>query len=286
MASAMFATASLARRIEQADAGLVRAVARAAGGRVPDGDLVIHEMHGGVAAYVEPGSPYNKAAGFGFGGVPSADALSALERAFAERNAPLQFEVSSLADPALARTLTARGYELVAFENVLGIPIAAGAPAAAPAAGVRITAAGEHEAGLWIDTMADAFLTPDVYDGPAAQESIPRDVLTRIFGDSVAAGFDRYIAWRGTDPAGAAAFRAEAGVAQFCGAATMPDHRRKGVQSALLAHRMREAARLGCDVGVVTTTPGSTSQANVQKAGFSLLYARALLALAPGAARG
>ena len=48
---------------------------------------------------------------------------------------------------------------------------------------------------------------------------------------------------------------------------------------------VREAARRGCDVGVVTTTPGSTSQANVQKAGFVLLYVRALLVLAPGAAR-
>lgn len=285
MASAMFATASLARRIEQADAGLVRTVARAAARRVPEADLVIHEMHGGVAAYVEPGSPYNKAAGFGFEGVPPAGALAALERAFAARNAPLQFEVSSLADPALVKTLTARGYELVAFENVLGIPIDASAPSGALPPGVRITAAGEDEAALWIDTMADAFLTPDVYDGPAAQESIPRDVLTRIFADSVAAGFDRYIAWRGEEAAGAATFRAEGGIAQFCGAATMPEHRRNGVQSALLAHRAREAARRGCDVGVVTTTPGSTSQANVQKAGFSLLYVRALLALAPGASR-
>lgn len=280
----MFATASLARRIEQADAGIVRAVARAAAGRVADGDLIFHEMHGGVAAYVEPGSPYNKAAGFGFEGVPSPGALSALERQFAERRAPLQFEISSLADPAFVRALTARGYELAGFENVLGIAIGAG-DAAPPAPGVRITTVGEDDNRLWIDTMADAFAAPDVYDGPAAQEEIPRDVLTRIFGDSVAAGFDRYLAWRGDAAAGAASFRAEQGIAQFCGAATMPGHRRQGVQSALLGHRLREAARRGCDVGVVTTTPGSTSQANVQKAGFVLLYVRALLVLAPGAAR-
>ena len=57
----------------------------------------------------------------------------------------------------------------------------------------------------------------------------------------------------------------------------LPEHRRKGVQSALLRHRLSEAARRGCDVAVVTTGPGSKSQENVQKAGFALLYARAVL---------
>lgn len=278
----MFATASLARRIESADAGLIRTIAGAAARRVAKDDIVLHEMLGGVAAYVEPGSPYNKAAGFGFGGVPSAGDMDALEAQFAARNAPLQFEVSSLADPAFVRMLTTRGYVLVAFENVLGIAIDAGTRDHAVAEGVRITKAGDLDAQAWMDTMADAFMTPDVYDGPASQESIPRDVLTRIFGDSVAARFDRFVAWRGESAAGAATFRTQDRVAQFCGAATMPAHRRQGVQSALLRHRLSEGARLGCDVGVVTTTPGSTSQANVQKAGFSLLYVRANLVLEPG----
>lgn len=277
----MFASASLARRIERADAGLIKAVTQAASRRVPAGDIVLREMHGGVAAYVEPGSPYNKAAGFGFDGVPPAAAMDALEREFAARNAPLQFEVSSLADPALVRMLTERGYRLVAFENVLGMAIDPAAPRLDLPSGVRIAPASEPEAALWTGTMADAFLTPDVYDGPASQESIPRDVLTRIFGDSVAARFDRFLAWRGADVAGGATFRVEDRVAQFCGAATMPAHRRQGVQTALLRHRINEAARAGCDVGVVTTTPGSTSQANVQKAGFALLYVRANLVLPP-----
>jgi GNAT superfamily N-acetyltransferase len=71
-------------------------------------------------------------------------------------------------------------------------------------------------------------------------------------------------------------------VAQLCGAATLPAHRRRGVQAALLRHRIAEARRRGCDIAVVTTTPGSTSQANVQKAGFVLLYARVLLTRPPG----
>jgi ribosomal protein S18 acetylase RimI-like enzyme len=67
------------------------------------------------------------------------------------------------------------------------------------------------------------------------------------------------------------------GVATLCGAATHPQHRRRGVQSALLATRVRAAAAAGCDVAVVTTQPGSKSHENVQRQGFELLYTRAIL---------
>lgn len=265
-----------------ADAALIRSVARAAATRVPDGSIVLHKTHGGIAAYVEAGSPYNKAVGFGFDGVPAAAVMEGIEAMFAVRRAPLQFEVSSLGDPALVAMLTRRGYVLTGFENVLGLAIdPAEPPRPSASQGVRVTRVGPAESDVWTATMADAFLTPDVYDGPPSHDAIPRDVLTRIFGDSASAGFDRYLAWRGGDIAGGATFRAEGGVAQFCGAATLPGHRRRGVQSALLRHRLLEAARLGCDVAVVTTTPGSTSQANVQRAGFSLLYVRAIMTLAP-----
>jgi hypothetical protein len=39
----------------------------------------------------------------------------------------------------------------------------------------------------------------------------------------------------------------------------------------------RDFAAAGCDVAVVTTQPGSKSQQNVQRRGFDLLYARAVL---------
>lgn len=77
--------------------------------------------------------------------------------------------------------------------------------------------------------------------------------------------------------AGGASLRLSNGVAQLAGAATLPEHRRQGVQSALLSERLADAAREGCDVAVVTTEPGSKSQQNVQKIGFELLYSRAVL---------
>jgi ribosomal protein S18 acetylase RimI-like enzyme len=274
----VFATASLARRIERAETGLIIEGVRAAARRVPAGQVILREMNGGVAAYVEPGAPFNKVAGLGFDGVPASDVLDALERDFADRHAPLQFEVSTLADPEVARLLTRRGYELVGFENVLGLPLTADSRFD-PVPGVEVTRAADDESARWLDVVATGFMTPDVFDGPPSHEAIiPRDVLDRIFSDTIAApGFERFLARRGGALAGGASFRVQDGVAQLSGAATLPEHRRLGVQSALLRHRLAEAARRGCDVAVVTTQPGSKSQENVQKAGFALLYARAIL---------
>lgn len=74
--------------------------------------------------------------------------------------------------------------------------------------------------------------------------------------------------------------RMASGVLQLTGAATVPAHRRQGVQTALLAARLADGAATHCDVAVITTQPGSKSQENAQRQGFDLLYSRAILVLA------
>lgn len=277
----MFATASLAKRIERAEMCMVVEGARAASRRVAQAQMIIRELNGGAAVFVEAGAPFNKVTGLGFDGVPAPAVLEEIERAFAERGAPLQFEISTLGDPDIARMLTKRGYELMGFENVLGFPLSAASRFDA-VAGVEVSRARDDESGAWLDVVATGFMSPDVFDGPPSHESIPRDVLDRVFGDTIAAaGFERYLARRDGSLAGGASFRIDEGVAQLSGAATLPEHRRQGVQTALLRHRLSEAASRGCDIAVVTTVPGSKSQENVQKAGFVLLYARSVLVKTP-----
>jgi ribosomal protein S18 acetylase RimI-like enzyme len=277
----VFANASLARRIERAELGMILDGARAAARRLPPAQLMIDEFHGGAVVFVEPGAPLNKGVGFGFDGVPSAEDLDRAERAYALREAPLQFEVSNLADPAVARLLTMRGYELVGFENVLGIAITAALVErldAASASVIEVAGAAAGESAAWMDVVTTGFLHPDVYDGPPSHEAVNREVLERVFGDMLAAQcFECFLARRGGEIAGGASLRIQDGVAQLSGAATLPQHRRQGIQSELLRHRLLAGARRGCDVAVVTTSPGSRSQENVQKAGFALLYTRAVL---------
>jgi GNAT superfamily N-acetyltransferase len=215
----------------------------------------------------------------GFGGLPEPAALDEVEQAFARRGAATQAEVVSLGDPALVDLLVGRGHRLVSFENVLGRDLrAVPAPPAVP--GVEVRRSGDDELDVWVELVTDAGAHPDAED--IAMEEFPRDVLERAERDSAAVtGIRRYIAFRAGRPAGGASFRVTDGIAQLTGAGTVPAHRRHGVQTALLAARLVDAAAAGCDVAVVTTQPGSRWQQNVQRSGFDLLYVRAVLVKGP-----
>src|SRR5690349_15435358 len=130
---------------------------------------------------------------------------------------------------------------------------------------------------VWIETVTDAFLQPDSFDGPPPTETFARETLLDVFeGFTEAMSNVLYLARRNGEIAGGGSVRISGGLAQLSGAATVPAHRRQGVQSALLRARLVDAAEHGCDLAVVTTEPASKSQQNVQRAGFALLYSRAI----------
>jgi len=278
----LFASIDLAARIERADASLVADAATAVGRARPEARVAVESLAGGVAVYAGNGSPLNKVAGVGFGGPVAEAELEAIEAMYAARDAPVQVELSSLADPTVAPMLTGRGYALVGFENVLGLALDPSATArAADPPGVSVRVCRDDELERWLDTAVTGFATPDL-QGVPSHESFPREVIEGAIRDMVGAkGFVRYLAFLEGAPAGAASVRLSEGVAQMSGAATLPEHRRRGVQSALLAHRLADATAAGCDVAVVTVQPGSKSQENVQRKGFELLYTRAVLVLEP-----
>jgi len=272
----LFATTSLAARIEHAECRLLSDSAEAAQRRRPRDGVFAMPLAGGIATFTAPGSPLNKVAGLGFAGPVDEGALEAVEKAFAERGSPVQAEVASLADPEVVRLLTTRGYTLQGFENVSGLGLPRECPPK-PGIGVEIAASPIEELSTWLDVVLTGFASPDT-QGVPSHESYPRDLLEGVMADMASAdGFSRFLARRDGVVAGGASLRLLEGIAQLCGAATRPEHRRRGVQSALLAARLRIAAEAGCDVAVVTTEPGSKSQENVQRQGFELLYARAVL---------
>jgi GNAT superfamily N-acetyltransferase len=275
----LFCDIALAERIERVEAEMIALAGEAARARTAQPGFVI-PLAGGVATFIEDGSPFNKVAGLGFGGIPSEAALDEVERAFGARECPVQVELSNLAEPAIGALLTDRGYRLVSFENVLGRAIE-GQPEPVVAPGVEVRRSGDEEFQAWHRVIVDGFAHPDT-QGVPSHEEFPDEIIERAERDLAAAGGVRYIALCDGVVAGGAGLRIAEGVAQMTGAATAPAHRRRGVQTALLAARLTEAAAAGCDIAVVTTQPGSKSQQNVQRRGFELLYTRAVLLLGAG----
>ncbi|MCH9688732.1 MAG: GNAT family N-acetyltransferase, partial [Deltaproteobacteria bacterium] len=228
-------------------------------------------------AHAGTDSPLNKVAGLGFHGTVDETGLAEIEQIFAHRGTPVQVELSTLADPEIGRMLTRRGYLLQGFEHVLGLQLSGVDPPTTQNSGLEIAQSSLTQLDVWLDTIVSGFAAPDG-QGVATHEEFPRDALERVMADmAVADGSIRFIARRGDAVAGGATLRIHDGTAQLCGAATLPAHRRQGVQTALLTARLAHAAAAGCDLAVVTTLPGSQSHHNVQRRGFSLLYARAML---------
>jgi GNAT superfamily N-acetyltransferase len=277
----LFPSTELVARLERAEARLVIDCTRCAARRRPHVETLVLPIAGGVATFAGPESPLDKLVGLGFDGPVDEGELGAVEQAFARQGAPLQVELSSLADPSVGHMLTGRGYRLVGFENVLGRALAPEEPDPAGFDG-EISESGPEELAAWLDAVVGGFATPDA-QGVPSHEEFPREALAQAIGDMAEAeGFTRYLARRGGEIAGGASLRMADGVAQLCGAATLPAHRRRGVQSALLDARLAAAARAGCELAVVTTLPGSKSQHNVMRRGFSLLHTRAILVRKPG----
>jgi GNAT superfamily N-acetyltransferase len=274
----MFAPAELAHRLEAAEARLTLGVGRRVARRLGD-EVVMRELGGGAAVSSSGQSPFDKVIGIGFAPLDWS-AFDGFASQVLGLGRSVQAEVATLADPAVLRGLTARGFQLVGFENVLGIRPSEVRREGSPV--VRVTASPAEELETWIDVVCTAFLSPDVYDGPAPHDAFARAAIEqamRDLGDDEV--FTRVLARRGDELAGGASFRIDGTLAQMTGAATLPAHRRHGVQTTLLAARLALAAEAGCDLAVITTAPGSVSQANVMKAGFSLLYARAVLVKTP-----
>lgn len=286
----LFCDSALAARIERAEADLISAHARAAHRRRRDGGADVVDVGdgagfltliaGGVASFADHDSPYNKVAGLGFAGVPALEELEAIERAFAAHGSPTQVELAHLAEPEIGVLLTQRGYWLESYENVLGRAIdAAQGPSSMPP-GIEVRPSGDDEFEDWLRVIAGAAAAPDLAGLPW-HDDFPTAIYEQAQRDSRAAGTLRFAALREGHLAGGAQLNLTDGIAQFIGAGTAPHHRRHGIQAGLLTARLQVAAEAGCDLAIVVTQPGSTSQANVQRQGFDLLYTRAVLVKRP-----
>jgi ribosomal protein S18 acetylase RimI-like enzyme/ketosteroid isomerase-like protein len=275
----LFCDTALAGRIEGVEAQLIAQSSEAACRRAGTAGFVI-PIAGGVASFAGEGSPFNKVAGLGFGGVPDSAALDEIEQAFAACGSPVQIELAHLADPAIGDLLTGRGYRLESFENVLGRALT-GEPERVMPLGVEVRPSGEEESEMWLDVVAEGSAHPDT-QGVPWHEEFPREMIIEVERDMAAAGVVvRYAGFRDGIIAGGATMRIAEGVAQLTGAATAPAHRRRGVHTALLSARLADATAAGCDVAVIITQPGSKSQQNAQRQGFDLLYTRAVLVKQP-----
>jgi GNAT superfamily N-acetyltransferase len=109
------------------------------------------------------------------------------------------------------------------------------------------------------------------------------DTDGRIISDEFARGsracLDTHIfmATIGGVPAGCGTLQTAGGIGWVGGAATLPEFRRRGVQAALLGHRLRLADELGCDLVAATALPYGQSARNLVHLGFQHVQTQVVL---------
>lgn len=257
------------RRIERAAEADAVAIAQrliaAAGGW---GTTCFH-LAGGHALLDGPGLYTNVAVAVGLERAITANDLDLLEQRAAEVGVPAAVEVVPIADPSVIRLTAARGYALSGLRTVLAMVLPDGRPDDPTGRDIEVTAVTDDGSlALWQGACAlgwghdrpDARRASDAF--AAAANATPGGQLLL----AVAADDGR--------PLGCAGLSIIDGVATLGAMATLPTERGRGVQRALVHHRLALAEAAGCDLATTSAVPGGASERNLVRLGFTPLYTR------------
>jgi len=198
---------------------------------------------------------FNRVLGFGDDQLPLLDQVLDW---FAQRQTVCRFDIiPDASGQRVGEVLAGRGFAPRPLETLLYAPPE---PLAAPDSG---------EPKVWnlaveeLDEFATVFL--EVYPQEPLAEASVRACLKAQYGQQE---WHCYLASVAGADAAFGAMYVNNGTAALISAATLPQFRRQGCQTALLTRRMADAAELGCDLVWSHAACGSTSQSNMERQGM------------------
>jgi GNAT superfamily N-acetyltransferase len=254
----------LARRIEHSAAFATARQSLALAETSPISGAHAQELDGGALVAFGPGRYVNRAIGLGFGGTAAAEIVDGLNTFYSERGMSPSLELSPLADPALLSALTADGYVLERFRNVYAHDLS------------MLTEAGDEViVSLGLSTADDRkrILSGNAPEGTDARRISDEfcDALAHVDGKH-----DFVVVVDGATAA-CGSLNVIDDIGWIGGAATLASFQGKGLQSALINHRLRLAKGLGCDLVAATALPDGQSAQNLVRLGFQLLYTQVVM---------
>jgi GNAT superfamily N-acetyltransferase len=266
----IFSDLALARRLEAAEGNACAQFALARRRLFPDCGSEAVRIAGADVVFDGVDAPTTQTFGLGMLEEPTAESLGEMERFFEERGTATMHEVSPFAGVSTFDLLCDRGYRPIEISNVLyrtieGPEAEAGGEMEAKSA-IQVRVAGAEDAELWAEISARGW----AHDHPELEGFLRGfgRVLTEREGSVC------FLASVDGVAGAAGAIAVHGGVALLAGAATVPESRRRGLQSALLEARMEWAHEHGCDLAMMVAEAGSNSQRNAERQGFRVAYTR------------
>ncbi len=221
------------------------------------------ELAGGRAVLCGPGLYINRAIAVGLDGPLSDEQVELFEARCAAVGVPPAVEVTEATHPSVAPGMAARGYVADGTTSALRRTLDDIDELPAPDSTIRIEPANLGLLSVWQEASALGWghLDPDAR---RASDAFAR-VAAAVDGDGLvlatAAGDGR--------PVGCASLTIRDGVATLGGMSTLPGERGRGVQRAMILHRLRVAHDRGCDVVTSSAVPGGASERNLIRHGFA-----------------
>lgn len=231
---------------------------------------------GGAAGRGQPGSWVNNAVGAAMTGPVSRDELADVTEWYAGAGVEPRFEVCPYADGSLIEGLAALGYVPRGFESVLFRPLADGEDFTTPAPhppGLRIERIDPADARTvraYSEAVVPQFFPPGA--APTENDLATSDRCIR-HPRSVA-----FAAWMDGRIVGGGGLELHGRIAALFGLAVIPEYRRRGIQQALIAERLRTARDRGAEVATIGSRPGQGTERNVRRMGFQTAYTKIILA--------
>lgn len=265
-----FVDKALARRLESGEELPQVQIAQLLQKSRPEVGAAFEEICGGHMIFAGVGSPIGRAVGLGFD-QPLTDAdLDRVEQFYTSRGAPSQIDVCPLHGPEVFELLKNRGYVMAELNNVLWRPLRIDEAFPPPPKGIAIRPGRPDEADEFTAIVARSFYPEG--DTPEGFHEMLAPIFKFEGGVKFVASVDGEIA-----AVAAGLLIPEHRVIALFGAGTLAPFRGRGIQQALFAERMKMAVRSGCDVAVVVTQGGTTSQRNAERLGFRVAYSKATL---------
>jgi GNAT superfamily N-acetyltransferase len=267
---ALFMDLDLSRRLERTEGAVAASFSPVKQRLMPEAGATWHDFAGAYAIFDGAESPLTQTFGLGLYEPLTAELLSEIEAFFEDRGAAVMHEVSPHAGIAAIGLLAERGYRPIELSTVLVQSIAELADArgmpAAPGLTVRQIDPGDpHDRAAWIETTTTGWSEDPViatFIRATAESTSANDAMLH------------FVVEREGAPIATGSLGLHAGVALLAGASTIPAARGLGAQSLILSARLAEARRQGCDLAMMVTAPGATSQRNAERSGFRVAYTR------------
>jgi len=259
-----FMDLALARRLERTEGAIAATFPAVQQEVAPELGATWHDFDGTYAIFDGVTSPMTQTFGLGVFGAVTPQALAAIEAFFETRGAAVMHEVSPFAGVGTLALLVDRGYRPIELSTVLMQPLADRVDApSAPSLRVRAVEAADRDA--WIDTFVAGWSEDPTY------AAIIRSIAQVATANPAMLHF---LVERDGAPISTASMGIHDGVALLGGACTISSRRGLGAQGMLLGARLAEARRRGCEIAMMLTAPGDTSQRNAERRGFRVAYTR------------